>query len=149
MSSPSVCQVVWPWREKMGTPPPRKPNRVAAGIQAAVLLALAALFYFVFGHPIPAIVLCCATAAILIGSFFVPPLFFAIERMGKTVGIWVGTALTWGLLTPFYYLCFLPGNLILRLLRRDPLCRRFPSDEPTYWKPRKIVTDMAHYSRQY
>ena len=57
--------------------------------------------------------------------------------------------LTWGLLAPFYYLCFFPMHLALKIRGKDPLHRQVPTAEPTYWTPRKPVADLTQYRKQF
>jgi hypothetical protein len=51
-------------------------------------------------------------------------------------------------MTLLFYTVFLPGRLILLARRIDPMCRRFPTRELTYWVqvPPPKPTD---YSRQF
>lgn len=86
---------------------------------------------------------------VLVSGFFVPPVFAALERFGKKLGKGVGVLLTWALLAPFFYLCFVPLRLLQKIGGKDPLQRRFPTDEPTYWIPRKPVPKVDQYRKQF
>ena len=44
--------------------------------------------------------------------------------------------LTWLLLTLAFYLVFTPFGLVMRILGKDPLHRRFQPDAATYWETR-------------
>ena len=150
MSQETVQQTVWPWRAvPAGKPAAKKPNRGMAVAQAVALLAVAALLYWRFHRPVPAAGLTVAALVMLVAAFLIPPLHAAIQRAAAAVTRWVSNGLTWVLLTPFFYLCFMPGNWILRLLRKDPLCRQFPTPAPTYWRPRPPVKDLAQYRKPY
>lgn len=141
-----VSSVVWPWREKLaGKPGPKNagPSWIAVVIQVAVLFILGLLSYR--KHPILGNTLW--GLALLMIVF--PPVFATLQRFGKQLGKWVGAILTWGLLVPFFYLCFVPMRLIQMLGGRDPLHRKFPTDEPTYWIPRKPVQDVSRYGKQF
>jgi hypothetical protein len=46
---------------------------------------------------------------------------------------WVNTRLLLGL---FFFLLVTPVGLVLRLVRRDPLDRKFDASAATYWKRR-------------
>jgi hypothetical protein len=50
---------------------------------------------------------------------------------------------------PVFYLLFVPGRLILMVRGIDPMCRKFPTAAPTYWVPRKPVTNLEEYKRQF
>jgi len=52
-------------------------------------------------------------------------------------------------LMPTFFIMFLPGRLILWILRKDPLHLCFPSKEKTYWVPRPPVEKIERYSKQY
>ena len=150
MAQQDVYKAVWPWREREQEGAQAKnPSLKRALIQVIVLMALAALLYFKFDKRIPAITLTCASTIILIGALFIPPLFFAVEKIAFWVGKAVAVGMTWLLLVPFYYICFLPGNLVLRLVKKDPMFRKFPGTEETYWTPRPAVHDLNYYKRQY
>lgn len=106
-------------------------------------------FFWIKGKPVAAGVLAGIAALMFISGFFIPALFARIEQLGRTFGKWVGVAITWVLLVPVFYLVFVPGRLILMLRGIDPMCRKFPTDAPTYWVPRKPVADTAEYKRQF
>jgi hypothetical protein len=86
---------------------------------------------------------------VLVGGWFLPPVFHAFERFGLWLGKAIAVALNWGLLTPFFYLCFVPGRLLLKLKGVDPMDRRFPDDRSSFWIPRKPITDPAQYRKQH
>lgn len=122
---------------------------MTAVIQTGVMAAIGALLYFWLGHRTMGFVVWGLAAVVLVSGLFLPPVFAAIERFGKRLGQWVGTGLTWGLLVPFYYLCFVPLHLLQKISGKDPLRRRFPTDEPTYWTPRGPVKDANQYRKQF
>ena len=78
-----------------------------------------------------------------------PPASEATKLLSAAVAKGVAAALTWVLLVPFFFLCFMPGRAVLLLLREDPLNRRFAPDEPTYWTPRTADQDPSQMRRQY
>ena len=148
----TVSSVVWPWREKdAAKSAPKKTGPAASTVllQAGIMAVIGALVYWKLDHRAMGLAVWILAAIVLVSGFFIPPVFKALERFGQALGRWVGTLLTWGLLVPFFYLFFLPANLLLKLRGKDPLCRRFPSNEPTYWTPRKPVTDAAQYRKQF
>jgi hypothetical protein len=117
-------------------------------IQAVIPTAVGAFFYFK-GKPAAAGILWSLGALLLISGFLIPSLFAKIEQAGRWFGKGVGTAITWLLLVPMFYLVFVPGRLILRIRGIDPMCRKFPTDAPTYWVPRKPVVNLDEYKRQF
>ena len=145
-----VAAVVWPWRNPpAGARPagPVAPARSAVLLQVFVMAAAGGILYR--RHPAGSLAVWILAAVVLVSGFFVPKVFRALEHAGRRLGQWIGTALTWLLLAPFFYLCFVPARLLLRLRGKDPLQRRFPGREASYWTPRKPVADPAQYRRQF
>ncbi len=113
------------------------------------MLAVAAWFAFRVKHPIPAAVLSALAFFVIAAAAGWPRAFDAMERMIGRLAHGVGTAVTWILLTPFFYLVFVPGRVIMRLRGKDPLSLKFPTREPTYWVPWKPSPTKDHYTKQY
>lgn len=148
--SKDVTSVIWRWKET-GPPPAAKSHSkpaLRAVIQAAIVAGLGSLFLW-RGHKGMAIFLISMGAFLFVSGLFIPWLFLAVEKFGKKLGRWAGGALTWLLLMPTFFILFFPGRLILWLTRRDPMRRRFPSREETYWVPRRPVEKIEQYTRQY
>jgi hypothetical protein len=144
-----VSSAIWPWagdRSAAATAPAvYRRSLIQAGVAAAIgLFILLKLHHAIVGS----VVLAIAVILFVTGQF-IPDAFRRIESWGQKLGKAVGAALTWALLVPFFYLCFLPGNLLLRALRKDPLKMKFPSDEPTYWTHRPPVIDVSRFRSQY
>lgn len=141
----------WHWK-MLGSPPqPKKPMniKVKALIQAPVMVLVGGLIYYFFDHLTGPVIVWTLASMVLIGGLFAPPLFRAIEHFGMTLGRWIAVGLNWGLLTPFFYLCFFPGRIILKLKGIDPMDRKFPDDKDSFWIPRKPVPDLAQYRKQH
>lgn len=145
----AVASVVWNWRGASASPPVAAPTAGAALKQAAGMGIVGAGLYFWLEHRAMGIVVWSLAGVVLAAGLFLPPVFAAIERFGRGLGKGVGVVLTWGLLAPFYYLCFGSLRLAQKIGGKDPLCRKFPSDEPTYWIPRKPVRNVAQYRKQF
>ncbi len=86
---------------------------------------------------------------LLLCGLFAPRLAAIIERAGKRLGFVFATALTWTLMTLLFYTVFLPGRLILLARRIDPMCRRVPTREPTYWVRMPPAPKSTDYTRQF
>ena len=125
-----------------------KPNSGMILLQASIPAVVGAVFFFK-GKPVAAGILWSIGALLLVSGFLIPSLFAKIEQAGRWFGKGVGTAITWLLLVPMFYLVFVPGRLILRIRGIDPMCRKFPTDAPTYWVPRKPVVNLDEYKRQF
>jgi hypothetical protein len=138
----SVSAAIWRWAEpaKKGRPvvtPLQRKRR--AVVQACVAGMAGSLLLFVFHHRVAGTIVLCIGAIVLVTGLFIPPLFEALERMGQKLAAGVGIGLTYALMVPFFYLCFLPGHLLLNLLKKDPLRLRFEKAKETYWSPRAPV----------
>ena len=145
----SVEQVVWPWRNpsaKAKAGPAAR--RWRAVIQAGVVAGVASLLLFCGRHYWFSLFLYVLGAIILLSGLFIPSVFTLFEQFGRWLGKWVGAGITWLLLVPFFYLCFLPGRLILILRGKDPLCRRWERGRESYWVDRKPAPPQF-YTRQY
>jgi hypothetical protein len=145
-----VAKTAWPWRE--AGKPAADPAAGAARrglVQAAVMLAIAAILYVVFGRRILPLMVTGLAVVNLVLALAAPKAFTAVEHFWSRAARGVGVAATWALMVPFFYLCFLPARLILLARGRDPMRRRFPSPEPTCWTPRRGASDTARYSRQF
>ncbi len=145
----SIEQAVWPWRDPLAKdkagPAAR---RWRAVIQAGVVAGVASLFLFYGRHYGFSLFLYVLSAIILLSGLFVPSVFNLFEQFGRRLGIWVSTGITWLLLVPFFYLCVLPGRLILILLGKDPMCRCWERGRQSYWVDRKPAPPQF-YTRQY
>lgn len=147
-SSPSAP--VWPCcKESAEVVDPYQGTGKQAVIQSAVGFAVALLMYFWFKKPVMAGIVTGVTLVILACGLFIPPAFKAIERFFLKFGEWVGTGMTWLLLVPFFYLCFVPARMIQELTGKDPLNLKFKANVSTYWIPRKPVTDLSQYEKQH
>ena len=148
----TVSSVVWPWRERdaaRAAPQKTGPAASAVLLQVGIMAAIGAGLYVWLDHRVMGIVVWSLAGVVLVSGFFIPPVFAAIERFGQWLGKAVGAILTWGLLAPFYYLCFFPMHLVLKLKGTDPLHRQIHTQEPTYWTPRKPVRNVAQYRKQF
>ena len=100
-------------------------------------------------HAIAGNIVLAFAAFVFVAGCFIQPLFLAFEKGGRRFGQWVATGVTWLLLVPFFYLCFIPGRIVILLTGKDPLTRRFPSKAATLWVPRPPVKDPSQYGKQF
>jgi hypothetical protein len=148
MSNGKVSEQIWRWKESPASGIRHSRLALRAAIQAAIAGGIGWLFLW-RGHKGMAIFMAALSAFLFVSGLFIPWIFLAFERFGKKLGRWVGTGLTWLLLMPMFFFVFFPGRLILWLTRRDPMRRRFPSREKTYWTPRPPVEKNEQYTKQY
>jgi hypothetical protein len=60
----------------------------------------------------------------------------------------VGIAVSFVVLAVVYYLALTPIGLAMRLLRHDPLSRKFEPDAQSYWNPRTRTKPVESYFDQ-
>jgi hypothetical protein len=150
-----VSQTVWPWQEPVPEasddvrPPPAQAllGLVISGTIAGLI------YYFKHeAHPRGAVIAVCVIATISLTitlvSLFSPKGYKVVHAMLGVITLAVSTFLSLILLAPFYFLCFPLGRLAQLLKRKDPMHRKFPGEEDSYWVPRKPVTDREYYKRQ-
>ncbi len=61
----------------------------------------------------------------------------------------IGFTISFILLAAFYYMVITPIGLVFRLMRRDPLCRKFDNTTDSYWLPRPPTRGLNRYFRQF
>jgi hypothetical protein len=61
----------------------------------------------------------------------------------------IGFVVSFILLAAFYYLVITPIGLVFRLMRRDPLCRKFDNTTDSYWLHRPPTKTLNRYFRQF
>ena len=146
-----VVDAIWPWRRtggKTGQPDPAA-RRKRAVVEACVALAVALLLTFVFHKRIIGAIVFCIAALVLVGGLFVPPLYAGFKKAGVFLAKVVGVVLSWGLLVPFFYICFTVGRFVLLVSGKDPMRRKFDRDLKSYWSVHTSMGGADRYSRQY
>ncbi len=147
-----VSGVIWRWQDvAVDQECGKRPScRRHAFIQFLIMLMVAAVLRFLFGLERLATVLFCAGVILVIVGFCAPGLFMKITGLMKKIGRVAGLVITWVVLAPFFYLVFVPGRLMMLLKGVDPMSRRCPSKEPTYWVDRKsVLRGPENYRKQY
>lgn len=61
----------------------------------------------------------------------------------------IGWTISHIVLALVFYVVITPIGLVMRALGRDPMQRRFDRQATTYWQPRRPVTDVKQYFRQF
>lgn len=140
-----VSRAVWPWTEEEE---PRPPSRVKPVVFACIGWSVAALLYFRFHHRVMPSIVAVLSTLTFIGGVWLPPLCRGIERVLRLLGRWIGQALTYLLLVPFFYLVFPFARLGLLLRGKDPMRRAFPTEEPSCWMDHPRREDRDALRRQ-
>jgi len=146
-----ISAAAWKWRYQHSQPAVSKHSSRQGKLifQSTIAFAVAALFAFVFHRVLFAGIVAGIGLLILSCGLFIPKLYAALERIIGIFALGVGQALTWLLLVPFYYLCFLPARVMLSLAKRDPMKRAWDSAAPTYWSEKRDIQDNNRMTKQY
>jgi len=82
-------------------------------------------------------------------GYFVPAVL-RWTHLGLSYLTWpIGFVLSHVILALVYYGVFTPVGLLMRLVRYDPMERRFDSERESYWVEREQVADPSRYFRQF
>jgi hypothetical protein len=150
-TTPSVVEATWNWRASSGdaraTAGPR--YRRLALIQGAVMILAATAVLFLLNHQLAARIIAGLGILVIVLGLLFPRAYRPVHAFGQGLGRAVGQLLVYLLLVPFFYLVFLPGALILRLQKRDPLHRRYRDPRWTYWIPRRGKDATDNVNRQF
>lgn len=143
-----VLDAVWSWLDS-GVDAKRREvaQRVRRSQMQALVMAVVALVLVKWlDHRLAGYIVLGLAIVVMISGRQLPAVFRQIERAQHALTHVVTHAFTWILLTPFFYLCFGGGHLILWLRRRDPLARAWERDQPSYWRS---PPPRADYHRQF
>ena len=150
-SRPEAATVAWPWKTEAA-----RSNAPTAGalrregvLRGLVGLAIGTALYF--WKPPLAYVAWSLSGFVLLAALVSPGgLYAAIGRGLARFGEWVGRFLAVVLLTPVFFLFFLPFGRLTRWGRRDKLERWFDSATSTYWHARTDPPrDRAFYEKAF
>lgn len=134
----AVTAAGWRWREQSD---PALAERIArhrkSTIQASIMAVVGAVFLFALNWRTMGSIALGLAAVNVMGGWLVPPVFRVMDRSIVLLGRGIGIAITWVLLVPFFYLCFLPGRVFLAMTGKDLMCRRFPAPDKSFWIPYK------------
>ncbi len=130
-------------------PSDRQLRQFAGMVLPLAALIIAALLWLKFDQPTAALVFIGVTVPLCIAGYFRPalvrPVYVAWMVAAYPIG-WVISHLVIGVI---FFLVVTPIGLVMRLVGRDPLNRKFDLESETYWKPRKSSDDPARYFRQF
>lgn len=124
------------------------PRSFRIPIQILIMTLAGAVVFFLFNHKIIAGVIWGLACLLLFGFLFSPKVVKGFDRFGAWLGHFVGTALTYILLVPMFYIIFTFGRLVIIILGRDPMQRKWLPDAKTYWVDRTPAT-ATHFKRQF
>lgn len=126
---------------------PRPPTRTRLLVEALLPLALAALA-LLRGHQLATALLAVIGGTLALSALLAPWLGAALHHLARRATRRLALGLTWVLLAAVHVLVITPAGLLVRLLGRDPLERRFPSGQPSHWTPH-APSDPARIRRTF
>lgn len=88
-------------------------------------------------------------AAGALGTLASRPIGRALYRGWMFAALPIGWTISHILLGMVYFLVFTPIGLVMRLLGKDPMERRFEPSAPTYWIKRPPPAEASRYFRQF
>jgi hypothetical protein len=106
------------------------------GLVFAGVFALAALLPLWHGHP-PRLWALPIAAAFLAAALIRPAVLAPLNRLWFRFGLALGKVMTPVMMGVLFVVAVIPTALVMKLLRKDPLQRRFSSDAVTYWERRE------------
>jgi hypothetical protein len=107
------------------------------------------LFFLFTDHRFLPLFLWALTGLLLAGLLFSDRILHGFDRFGVWLARAVGCVLTWGLLTPFFFIVFGLGRLIITLTGKDPLQRKLDPQAASYWIDRAVVEAKSRYQKQF
>jgi Saxitoxin biosynthesis operon protein SxtJ len=85
---------------------------------------------------------------LLLGALLYPPILKPFEKAWWALAMVLNAVMTRVILGVFYYVVMTPTGLIMRLLGRDPMTRKYKDKSESYWIARKPHEDIeAHCKR--
>jgi len=136
-----VLQITW-------TPTPKQLRLFALAQVAFFAIVSTIVFRYSRSEQAAATVMACSVVAAIVGVCFPRAIHFVyVAWMAALFPIaWIITHL---LMATIFYWLLTPIGLIMKLIGRDPLQRKFDRSAATYWIGRKQEKDECDYFKQY
>ena len=128
---------------------PTRLRRQWRSIGGTALAAGAAAFAWRRWHGRGSLALLVLAAALLGLALAWPRAWAPVERALNRAARGLTAAVTWILLGAVFLVCFVPGRLLLVLLRRDPLRRAWEPARSSYWEPLPPAGGAERFRRQF
>ncbi len=129
----NASNTVWRWREAEDSAASGDSRKKRATRQSLIAVVIAAVF-LVVGHYIMGCVVACIAGVMLLSAYLSAPIYDALNGAIELLARGIVRLTTLLLLVPFFYLCFVPGRLVMAMLRKDSLKLRFEPDRESYWE---------------
>jgi len=134
---------------KMTVEEEKKHARQFGAVGCVMLIAVAAIAHF-RGHPHSPYVFGGLSVFFFIVRFIVPPLMLPVYKGWMAAAKAISWAMNNLILGIAFFIVFTPAGLIMRLLGKDPMRRRFSADAVSYWQIRKEEPfDKERYEKRF
>lgn len=145
-----VARVVWNWRESDSTEETmRRMRKKNSLIRFCIMFLIGSILFFPLHHVWIGGIIYVLSFLILVGGFVVPQIYLAFEWVGRLLTITIGSLITWVLMISFFYICFVPGRILLYLFCKDPLQRARTPDAKSYWINKQRSSGKTQYQKLY
>lgn len=118
-------------------PKTRKEIQKFAAVISAVLIALAALIFYLKRDPITTLWITGFTIALILAAILVPHYLRFLYIFWMGLAFLLGGIVSRIILTLFYYLILTPIGWLLRALGKNPVPRDFKTSAASYWVTKK------------
>jgi hypothetical protein len=142
-----VTDVVWPCEKSLKQSTPK--NKKHDLIQFGIMCFAATILLLFFRHLVLSIIIYFLSFLVLIGIFICPSILRFFNLLAKATSGIIAKLLSCLLLVPFYFLCFFPGHIILSIICKDPLNRKFEKNSTSYWILKQQKEEIDEYKVQY
>ena len=130
--------------------PDRKGLRHFSWAAAGALAVIGAVFAFrADAITAPSLSLWAVAGAVVLSGAAVPEWLRPVYRVWMAITAPLAFGMQVLLLCVFFYLILTPVALVMRCLGRDPLHRRFRTDDAGFWVSHASPADLRRYFRQY
>jgi hypothetical protein len=117
-------------------------------IMAIPLIIVAALLFWKSRAAAPYWAGAAALMALL--GLVLPRVLKPLYVVWMTFAYYLSFVMTYIILTLFYFVAVTPAGLIMRLFGKDPMNRRFPGKEASYWVQAQVHENtVERYSKPY
>jgi hypothetical protein len=122
--------------------------RQFAGLWLAIFGAVAIVELWVRHRSGRALLWALVAGAIGPAGIVRPPLIKPVFTVAMAAAMPIGLVMSRVLLAILFYVVFAPVAVVFRLLHRDALVRRRPSEARTFWTDKEQPSDLRSYFRQ-
>lgn len=133
---------------RINTRPSRRDLRLFS-ILWLIFLGLAGFLLWQNGAPRIAGAVWCAAVVVSGAGLIHPPVVRVVYLAAVFAAFPIGFVVSHVILAAVYYLVLTPVGLIMRMLRHDPLNRKFDAGQKTFWKTREESKSPESYFRQH